>query len=122
MGGDDRNDQWHADVDTLAHSSHGASRGYLPRRRKRRGHLLTQIKGRLSGLDRKSNGPIALAFAGANGVRNVAHFLSDALWDDQEMLGESRQEIGECFFEPEGMTSASSFSFVASLATCAVAS
>jgi SRSO17 transposase len=78
---------------------------YLPYlgRKEQRGHLLTQIKGRLSDLDRKSNEPIALAFTGEDGVRNLANFMSRDFWDDQGMKLEYREETGERLFEPEGM-------------------
>jgi len=78
---------------------------YMPYlgRKEHRGHLLTQIKGRLSDLDRKSNEPIALAFTGADGVRNLGNFMKTDLWDDPGMLIEYRKESGERLFEPEGM-------------------
>jgi len=78
---------------------------YLPflGRKEHRGHLLTQIKGRLSDLERKSNEPIALNFSGVNGVRSLANFMRKDKWDDQGMLGEYQQETGEILFEPEGM-------------------
>ena len=78
---------------------------YIPylKRKEHRGHLLTQIKGRLSDLERKSNEPIALAFAGVDGVRTLAHFMSRDIWDDRGMLREYRQESGECLLEPDGM-------------------
>jgi len=78
---------------------------YLPYlgRKEHRVHLLTQIKGRLSDLKRKSNEPIALALTGVDSVRNLANFMSKDLWDDQGMLSEYQQETGELFFEPEGM-------------------
>ncbi|MCL1917650.1 MAG: IS701 family transposase [Peptococcaceae bacterium] len=78
---------------------------YLPflGRKEHRQHLLTQVKGRLSDLDRKSNEPVALAFTGADGVRNLANFMKNDRWDDQGMLAEYRIEMGERLFEPEGM-------------------
>jgi SRSO17 transposase len=54
-------------------------------------------------LERKSNEPVALAFAGVDGVRNLAYFMSEALWDDGGMLDEYRREASELLFEPEGM-------------------
>jgi SRSO17 transposase len=78
---------------------------YLPYlgRREQKGHLLTQIKGRLSDLERKSNEPVALAFTGEGGVRTLAHFMSRDIWDDNGMKLECRKETGERLFEPEGM-------------------
>ena len=72
-------------------------------RKEHRGHLVTQIKGRLSDLERKSNEPIALALTGVGGVRNMANFMSKDIWDEQGMKKEYQQEIGELLFEPEGM-------------------
>jgi SRSO17 transposase len=72
-------------------------------RKEHKGHLVTQIKGRLSDLERKSNEPIALALTGVEGVRNMANFMSRDIWDEQGMKQEYQREIGELLFEPEGM-------------------
>jgi SRSO17 transposase len=78
---------------------------YLPflGRKEHHQHLLTLLQGRLSDLERKSNEPIALAFTGVGGVRNLANFMSKDIWDDQGMLGEYQREIGGLLFESEGM-------------------
>ena len=92
-------------VDGIGEALAGHLLRYLPflGRKEHRGHLLTQIKGRLSDLDRKSNEPIALAYTGEDGVRTLANFMSKDLWDDQGMKQEYQQETGERLFEPEGM-------------------
>jgi SRSO17 transposase len=78
---------------------------YIPflGRKEHREHLLTQVKGRLSDLDRKSNEPIAIAFNGVDGVRNLGNFMKKDKLDDQGMRGEYRREAGERLFEPDGM-------------------
>jgi SRSO17 transposase len=66
-------------------------------------HLLTQVKGRLSDLARKSNEPVALAFSGAGSVRNMANFMRVDKWDDKGMLAAYRKEAQAMLFEPGGM-------------------
>ena len=66
-------------------------------------HFTTLVQGRMSDIKRKSNEPIALAFAGAPSVRNVANFMSRAIMDDSGMLEAYQKEAGSLLFHPEGM-------------------
>jgi SRSO17 transposase len=66
-------------------------------------HLEVVIKGRISDVERKSNEPIALAFVGAKGVRNLSNFMTRAIYDDAGMLQHYQKEIAEMYSHPQGM-------------------
>ncbi len=68
---------------------------YLPRfhREEHRGHALTVLRGKLSGLQRKTTEPIA-TLAGLK-RRPLQLFVGGGGWDDQAVLGELRRHIAE---------------------------
>ena len=51
-------------------------------------HFTALLQGLLSDLKRKSIEPIAIAFEGIAGVRNLTNFMSRSKWDDAGMLSE----------------------------------
>jgi len=54
-------------------------------------------------LERKSIEPIAIAFEGIDGVRNLTNFMSRSKWDNDGMLVEYRTELSELLSHNEGM-------------------
>jgi SRSO17 transposase len=59
-------------------------------RSEHRGHFIAMLKGFLSDLGRKSIEPIAIAYEGAEYVRNLTNFMGKAKWDDDSMRVEYR--------------------------------
>ena len=66
-------------------------------------HLASMVQGLLSDLDRKSIEPIAIAFEGIDGVRNLTNFMSRSKWDDTGMFSEYREELSELLSNTDGM-------------------
>jgi SRSO17 transposase len=66
-------------------------------------HFTSMVQGLLSDLKRKSIEPIAIAFEGTDGVRNLTNFISRSKWDDRGMLGEYQTELSEQLSHDEGM-------------------
>ena len=66
-------------------------------------HFAVLLQGLLSDLKRKSIEPIAIAFEGTGGVRNLTNFMSRSKWDDAEMHSEYQAELSEHLAHNEGM-------------------
>jgi SRSO17 transposase len=66
-------------------------------------HFISMLQGLLSDLKRKSIEPIAVAFEGTDGVRNLTNFISRSKWDDVGMLDEYRNELSGLLRHDEGM-------------------
>jgi SRSO17 transposase len=66
-------------------------------------HFTSMIQGLLSDLKRKSIEPIAIAFEGTDGVRNLTNFMSRSKWDDTGMRDEYRIELSGLLSHDEGM-------------------
>ena len=66
-------------------------------------HFVSMVQGLLSDLKRKSIEPIAVAFEGSDGVRNLTNFMSRSKWDDEKMLDEYRRELSGLLSHGEGM-------------------
>ena len=68
-------------------------------------HFITMLKGLLSDLERKSIEPIAITYAGSDGVRNLTNFMGRSKWDEEEMRIEYRKDIsGELAHEDSMIT------------------
>jgi SRSO17 transposase len=76
------------------------SQRYLPHfhRSEQRDHALTILKGKLTGLQRKTTEPIATQ-AGLK-RRNLQLFVGDGGWDDDAVLGELRRHVGAELADP----------------------
>src|SRR5204863_1742857 len=76
---------------------------YLPlfHRAEQRGHALTVLRGKLTGLERKTTEPIALQ-AGQQ-RRPLQLFVGAGGWDDQAVLGELRRHVAEELGDPGGI-------------------
>ena len=74
-------------------------------------HFTTMVQGLLSDLKRKSIEPIAVAFQGADSVRNLSNFISRSKWDDAGMKNECRAELSELLSHCEGMITGDNTSF-----------
>jgi len=72
-------------------------------RKENREHFIAMEQGLLSDLDRKSIEPIALAFEGVDGVRNLTNFMSRSKWDDKGMLKEYQSDLSGILAHEEGM-------------------
>jgi len=66
-------------------------------------HFTSMVQGLLSDLKRKSIEPIAIAYEGTDGVRNLTNFMSRSKWDDAGMLNEYRKDASELLSCKEGM-------------------
>jgi SRSO17 transposase len=76
---------------------------YLPlfAREEQRHHASTILRGKLSGLERKTTEPIATQ-AGQR-RRNLQLFVGAGGWDDRALLGELRGHVGEELGDPDGV-------------------
>ncbi|HET8648219.1 MAG TPA: IS701 family transposase [Vicinamibacteria bacterium] len=76
---------------------------YLPhfRREEQRGHALTVLRGKLTGLQRKTTEPIATQ-AGQK-RRPLQLFVGAGGWDDRAVLDELRRHVGEELADPDGV-------------------
>src|SRR5438128_2533750 len=76
---------------------------YLPlfHREEQRGHALTVLRGKLTGLQRKTTEPIATQ-AGQR-RRNLQLFVGAGGWDDDAVRAELRRHVVEGLADPEGV-------------------
>jgi SRSO17 transposase len=76
---------------------------YLPlfQRQEQRGHALTILSGKLTGLQRKTTEPIALQ-AGQH-RRNLQLFVGAGGWQDRPVRAELRRHVAEELADPEGV-------------------
>ena len=66
-----------------------------------REHFLKYMAGQFSPLERKSIEPIALAVEGGN-VRALQRFVSDAPWDEDNMIAKYRSFVNDDLGSPDG--------------------
>jgi SRSO17 transposase len=66
-----------------------------------REHFLKYMAGQFSPLERKSIEPIALAVEGGN-VRGLQRFVSDAPWDEDNMIAKYRSLVNDDLGSPDG--------------------
>ncbi len=76
---------------------------YLPRfhRQEQRGHALAVLRGKLTGLQRKTTEPLATQ-AGLK-RRPLQLFVGAGGWDDAKVLAELRRHVAEELADPEGV-------------------
>ena len=76
---------------------------YLPKfyRAEQRENATTVIRGLLSGLERKTNEPIAIAAGLAR--KPIQFFVGAGKWDDEDVMAEVRLHVREELAEPEGV-------------------
>ncbi len=67
-----------------------------------RDHFFRYMVGQFSELERKSIEPIALAVEDGN-VRAMQRFISDAEWDDEQILNKYRNIVNEDMGSPDGV-------------------
>src|SRR5262249_35663066 len=78
-------------------------RRYLPRfyRQEQRDLAALVLRGRLSGLERKTCEPIA--YQAGHTRKPVQHFVGAGLWDDEAVLAELRRHVAEELGDPDGV-------------------
>src|SRR5436309_2250765 len=76
---------------------------YLPHflREEHRGHALTVLRGKLTGLERKTTEPIARAARQKR--RPLQLFVGAGGWDDRPVLDELRRHVTEALADPDGV-------------------
>src|SRR5215471_15146707 len=67
-----------------------------------RGHFLDYMVGQYSPLARKSIEPMALAVEGGR-IRSLQRFLSETVWDEEQMRWNYHQLVAEELGEPDGV-------------------
>src|SRR6516225_7327824 len=67
-----------------------------------RAHCLDYMVGQYSPLARKSIEPIALAVEGSR-VRSLQRFLSETVWDEEQMRWNYHQLVADALGEPDGV-------------------
>src|SRR5262252_5459460 len=67
-----------------------------------RGHCLDYMVGQYSPLARKSIEPMALAVEGGR-IRSLQRFLSETVWDEEQLLWNYHQLVAEALGDPEGV-------------------
>jgi SRSO17 transposase len=67
-----------------------------------RAHFFDYMVGQFSKLERKSIEPMALQVEGGT-IRGMQRFLSDALWDEEQMIWNYHQLVAEEMGDPEGV-------------------
>jgi len=67
-----------------------------------RAHCLDYMVGQYSPLPRKSIEPMALAVAGSR-VRSLPRFLSETVWDEEQMRWNYHQRVADELGEPDGV-------------------
>src|SRR5438552_11878692 len=76
---------------------------YLPLfcRREQRDLATLVIRGRLSGLERKTSEPIA--HQAGHTRKPVQHFVGAGAWDDEAVMAELRRHVAEELGDPDGV-------------------
>src|SRR5437763_14437887 len=92
-----------ADVRACARHLTAFIQRYLPRfyRDEQRGHADTILRGKLTGLQRKTTEPIATQ-AGQK-RRPLQHFVGAGRWDDDAVRTELRHHVGAELADPQGV-------------------
>jgi SRSO17 transposase len=67
-----------------------------------REHFFQYMVGQMSSLERKSIEPIAISVEGGS-VRVMQRFISDAVWDEERMLGKYHSMVGEDMGDEQGV-------------------
>src|SRR5437879_4996711 len=67
-----------------------------------RGHFLDYMVGQYSPLARKSVEPMALAVEGSR-IRSLQRFLSETVWDEEQMRWNYHQLVADELGEPDGV-------------------
>ena len=67
-----------------------------------REHFFKYMVGQFSELERKSIEPIALAVKDGN-IRAMQHFVSDVIWDDDNILAKYRNMVSDDLGNPDGV-------------------
>jgi len=80
-------------------------------RKEHKQHLVSMVQGLLSDLKRKSIEPIATAFEGVDGVRNLTNFMSKSKWDAEGMLEEYQRDLSRLISHEDGMITGDDTSF-----------
>src|SRR5918912_2199279 len=76
-----------------------------------RAHFLDYMVGQYSPLARKSIEPIALAVEGGR-IRSLQRFLSETVWDEEQMRWNYHQLVADEFGEPDGVLMCDESAFV----------
>jgi SRSO17 transposase len=86
---------------------------YLPflTRKELNTHLVANLKGRFSDLERKSVEPICLAFTTPDHVRPMQNFFTRSEWDHEGMLDEYQKEVAEHLSGQNGMITCEGYDF-----------
>ena len=94
----DQTDVTAATVNTCSQHLTAFVQRYLPcfDRDEQRAHADTILRGKLTGLERKTTEPIARQ--AHQQLRPVQHFVGAGLWDDDAVLGQLRQEVNDAEF------------------------
>jgi SRSO17 transposase len=66
-------------------------------------HLASMVQGLMSDLERKSIEPVAIAFEGVDGVRNLTNFMGKSKWDNEGMLSKYQVLLSEQLSDGEAM-------------------
>ena len=99
-----------ADADVSAADVRGCRRRlerflhrYLPRFYRIEQHELARVvlQGKLSHLERKTSEPIA--YLAGRERKPVQHFVGAGCWDDEAVMAELRQHVGETLADPDGV-------------------
>ena len=65
-------------------------------------HFFAYMVGQFSKLERKSIEPMALQVEGGT-IRGMQRFISDVIWDDEQMVWNYHQLVAEAMGDPEGV-------------------
>ena len=92
-----------ADVRGCRRRLAGFLRRYLPRFYREEQRELAQVvlRGKLSKLERKTSEPIA--YLAGRPRKPVQHFVGAGGWDDEAVMAELRQHVGETLADPNGV-------------------
>jgi SRSO17 transposase len=92
-----------ADICSCADQLATFAQRYLPlfQRTEQRGHALTILRGKLTGLERKTTEPIATAARQQR--RPLQLFVGAGGWQDRAVLDELRQHVAEELADPDGV-------------------
>ena len=93
-----------SDVDDLTNELKGFHQNFADcfHRSESRDHFLRYMVGQFSELERKSIEPIAFAVKGGNKVRAMQRFVSDAEWDDDNIIVKYRSLLNDDLGHPDG--------------------